>query len=169
MISSSGKSCHRMGFENVAEGGQGPLTPPAVPVPLVPAPPTPLIAPAEPAALTTEPAAPADPVSLPEPVPPAGATLPAEPANVPVALPALLAEGPSAPPVGAPAALVRPPSLAVCGEAPLPQAPLANRLENTARRVRAFTRNTDPAVANAYPIRRQKQPCSYAAASVRSR
>src|SRR6478735_7886754 len=92
MISSSGKSCHRIGFENVVDGGQAPPTlPPAPAAGLVPPllPPT-LVAPPEPDALGLVPATPGAPLSPFEFDEPPSA-LPAEPGGVP-ALPAVQLE-----------------------------------------------------------------------------
>lgn len=126
-----------MGFENVADGGQAPLTPPpAPPVVLVPPLPATLVVPPEPDALALAPArpgAPLAPVEFDEPP----SALPAEPGLEPM-LPAV--PGEACPPtlLADPALFALPAALGVSAVAPLPQAPLASSGESTATRVRGF-------------------------------
>src|SRR6188768_1075066 len=144
MTSSSGRSCHRIGFENVTDGGHGPLTPPAAPpTSLVPALPATLAAPPEPAALALEPAEPKEalpPFAL---IAPPSAMLPAAPARMPDELPATpFADSPPPPLLAVPALLVRPAAPSACAGVLLPQAMLASSGETTATIVRVFAWNT---------------------------
>ena len=152
MTSSSGKSCQRLGFSKVAEGGQGPLNAPAAsPRPLAPALFGPFAEPPRPPELPPELVAPALP---PEIAPPLAGLLPLEPALPPgpAWLPAALPAPPLAP---SPPALVRPPPLLVRPppvppvELPLLQAPLTASAET---RVRTVTKLKDCTWSNSLRV-----------------
>jgi len=123
-----------MGLENVADGGQGPLTLPAPPAVVDPELPATFAEPPEPDALV--PATPGPPLSPfevgdpPSALPPDSARMPAFPATLGEACPPTL--------LGAPALFARPAVPGDSAEVPLPHAPLASSGDSTATRVRVF-------------------------------
>src|SRR6478735_784105 len=142
MTSSSGRSCQRLGFWKVADGGQGPVRAPAAPArALVPAEPAVLPEPPRPAGLPAELVAPAVFEVVPALLPPFEGTLPLEPAWAAAPLPEVPDDCAPATFVSAPAPPVRPPALSL-PEGLLLQAPLSATVERIVKRVAQVRRST---------------------------